>query len=237
MLLKDSQIKTLLKMQDELNKIVHPEWHTQGYDYMRASAIESVEAIEHHGWKWWKLQKIDLPQLQMEMIDIFHFYLSRVLQQEKVNYQEAALNSMIEKYMPSNSDNISIKFDDKVYSVDEMKLLDKIDLMCGLACAKRFDFPLFFNICKEVDLTPKDIYEQYVQKNTLNIFRQKNGYKQGTYVKIWFNEEDNVHLVNIAKTLNSEDDNYAKELYNALTDLYKQVTNSNENKNHKKFTN
>lgn len=220
MLLKKSQINTLLNMQDDLNKIVHPEWHTQGYDYMRASAIEIVEAIEHHGWKWWKLQKIDLPQLQMEMIDIFHFYLSRVLQQETGNYKESALKKMVNEYIPSHTNNISIRFDEKKYQVDELKLLEKLDLLCGLATAKRFDFSLFFNICKDIELSPKDIYEQYVQKNVLNIFRQKNGYKQGTYEKFWFNEEDNVHLVNIAKTINSDDDKYGEKIYCSLTDLY-----------------
>ena len=45
---------------------------------LRAVAIEGAEAIEHHGWKWWKNRK-DLAQLQMELIDIWHFLLSELL--------------------------------------------------------------------------------------------------------------------------------------------------------------
>lgn len=35
------------------------------------------------------------------------------------------------------------------------------------------------------------IYRSYLVKNVLNSFRNKNGYKQGTYKKIWGGEEDN----------------------------------------------
>ena len=37
-----------------------------------------------------------------------------------------------------------------------------------------------------------DLLKLYRAKNVLNAFRQKNGYKQGTYVKIWGEDEDNI---------------------------------------------
>jgi len=218
MLSKD-QLKTMLKMQNIMNRTVHPNWEKQSWDYMRASALETAEAIEHHGWKWWKAQKMDLPQLQMELVDVFHFYLSRYLQITNGD-ENKALVLMINEV---NVITGSLKFDENIYLYNELSILEKLDLLCGLACAKRLHLGLFFAICKDIDLRFSDIYEQYVQKNTLNIFRQEKGYKQGTYHKEWFDEEDNIYLVKIALTLSSSDRDYAEKLWTNLELKYNEA--------------
>lgn len=209
----------MLSMQNTMNKTVHPEWATQGWDYMRASALEAAEAVEHHGWKWWKAQKLDMPQLQMELVDIWHFYLSRYLQIHGGDEAKALVD--VQKDI-SNISNV-VKFDSQMYNLAHMKTLEKLDLLCGLACAKRLSVSTFFYLCDSVDLTVEYIYEQYVQKNTLNIFRQAHGYKQGTYHKEWFGEEDNVYLVKIASQLKSSDEDYAQKLWNGLEETYKKA--------------
>src|SRR5690606_12624743 len=77
--LTPAQAATMLKLQDRLNSIINPDWIGGGARFLRAAFVESAEALEHHGWKWWKKQSIDLPQVQMELIDILHFYLSHTL--------------------------------------------------------------------------------------------------------------------------------------------------------------
>lgn len=218
-MLSKKQIETMLSMQNTMNKTVHPEWATKGWDYMRASALEAAEAVEHHGWKWWKAQKLDMPQLQMELVDIWHFYLSRYLQVHMGDEIKALAD--VQKDIAEIS-NV-VKFDGVMYNLDTMHILEKLDLICGLACAKRKSVSAFFALCRSVDLTVAYIYEQYVQKNTLNIFRQANGYKEGTYHKEWFGEEDNIYLVKIASGLNSSDEDYAKKLWVGLEDTYKQA--------------
>jgi hypothetical protein len=52
---------------------------------------------------------------------------------------------------------------------------------------------------KRFELTWNVLYELYIAKNVLNMFRQANGYKDGTYVKIWDGLEDNVILMDIIK--------------------------------------
>ncbi|WZB64147.1 dUTPase [Achromobacter xylosoxidans] len=71
----------MLKLQDHLNSMINPAWVTSGSRFLRAAFVESAEALEHHGWKWWKKQTIDLPQVQMELVDILHFYLSHTIVQ------------------------------------------------------------------------------------------------------------------------------------------------------------
>ena len=45
-----------------------------------------------------------------------------------------------------------------------------------------------------VGLTWDELRRQYLAKNVLNIFRQRNGYKDGAYIKMWHGREDNEWL-------------------------------------------
>jgi dimeric dUTPase (all-alpha-NTP-PPase superfamily) len=215
-MLSNKQLATMLSMQNTMNKTVNPEWATLNWDYMRASALEAAEAVEHHGWKWWKAQKMDLPQLQMELVDIWHFYLSHYLQVHKGDEAKALVDLQKDLAAISNE----VKFDEKVYKINILDTLQKLDLLTGLACAKRMSVSVFFALCTDVQLTVAYIYEQYVQKNTLNIFRQAKGYKQGTYHKEWFGEEDNVYLVKIASQLDATSEDYAQKLWDGLEETY-----------------
>ena len=217
-MLTTKQLKTMLDMQNKMNKTIHPEWFKQDWNYYRASYLEAAEAVEHHGWKWWKAQKKDLPQLQMELIDIWHFYLSRFLQ-ANCGDENLALQS-IEISIKSQIDTVN--FDNHSYNVNTLSTLEKLDLLIGLNASQRIEFKLFFALMKDCELTFSDLNKQYVMKNILNIFRQKNGYKEGTYHKTWFDAEDNVTLVHESSLLNSNDDDYADKLWNNLEQKYQE---------------
>lgn len=61
------------------------------------------------------------------------------------------------------------------------------------------------------------IYSTYVVKNTLNKFRNNNGYNTGTYIKMWNGVEDNMVAVDIM----SKHPEYIPEtLYGALDEVY-----------------
>src|SRR5690606_16358645 len=92
-------------------------------------------------------------------------------------------------------------FVDDYYDFDKMDLLAKHDLMASLAGVKRFSVPLFMAVLKDAGMDEEELYRQYIGKNVLNFFRQDNGYKQGTYVKIWNGLEDNEYLVQIMNQL------------------------------------
>lgn len=49
----------------------------------------------------------------------------------------------------------------------------------------------------QCNLSWDELHRQYVAKNVLNMFRQDNGYKAGTYIKDWGGREDNVVLVEL----------------------------------------
>lgn len=215
-MISQQQLATMLSLQDKMNAKVNPQWLTAGYGYLRAAMIESVEAIEHHGWKWWKAQQKDLPQLQMELVDIWHFALSASL----IDYQGDAVAAAAALSDQLAETHTQVVFDGHTYHCDQMSLLDNLELMAGLCAAKRFSVPLFMLIVDQAEMTTDELYRQYVGKNILNFFRQDNGYKEGTYTKLWNGQEDNEHLVEVLNLLDTGAADYSEQVYAALAARY-----------------
>ena len=215
-MLHAQQLATMLDLQQKMNAKVNPDWINAGYGFMRAAMVESVEAIEHHGWKWWKAQEKDLPQLQMECVDIWHFALSHIL----IEYQGDVKASAKVIAQQLSESVTSLSFDGHTYEFAQQDLLTNLELMTGLAAARRFNVSLFMTIIAQCDMSTDTLFEQYVGKNILNFFRQDHGYKEGTYIKEWAGREDNEHLVDVLTALDSTLDNYADAVYEQLSLRY-----------------
>ena len=70
-------------------------------------------------------------------------------------------------------------------------------------------------------LNLETLYRLYVGKNILNQFRQDNGYKDGSYIKVWAGEEDNI----VMKRVWEENSNIKPDvLYKELAKIYLAVT-------------
>ncbi|MCF2949723.1 dUTP diphosphatase [Paraglaciecola aquimarina] len=215
-MLSATQLSTMLTLQDGMNKKVNPDWLNAGYAYLRAAMIESVEGIEHHGWKWWKAQQKDLPQLQMELVDIWHFALSDII----IGFDGDIAKSADTIAQELASGRNQVTFDGKNYTFTELDILDNLELMAGLCAAKRFDVPLFIQIVEQAEMNSDELYRQYVGKNVLNFFRQDHGYKDGSYIKIWTGREDNEHLVDVLNSLDINLADYSDQVYAGLKQRY-----------------
>jgi len=75
----------------------------------------------------------------------------------------------------------------------------------------------FIDVAMQSGLNLDTLYTLYVGKNILNKFRQEHGYKDGTYIKIWNGEEDNVKM---QKILENSKNIKPDELYEALEKAY-----------------
>ncbi|MCH2417008.1 MAG: dUTP diphosphatase, partial [Acidimicrobiales bacterium] len=173
---------------------------------------------EHHGWKWWKKQDKDLSQLQMELVDIWHFILSEILLRNDDN-QLTPLEYLLNALSDPNSLQL-IELDNTAYKLNETDLVTKLELLIAISIARRIDLGLFESIMRDCELTWTDLFCQYVGKNVLNMFRQDNGYKEGTYRKMWEGREDNEHLVEILESLDPDLPSFKDEIYSALTNTY-----------------
>ncbi len=208
----------MLTLQSAMNAKVDPNWVASRYPYLRAVLIEAAEAIEHHGWKWWKKQEKDLPQLQMELIDIWHFLLSQILLNEGGSETAALLK--LNEQLGALEDSNHVNFDGKSYNLGTMDLLEQIELLIGISAARRIELSVFASIMSNCQMCWTDLYCQYVGKNVLNFFRQDHGYKDGSYQKMWNGREDNEYLVEVMADLDSSDAEYEDKLYSALSNHY-----------------
>ncbi len=220
-MLSTAQLQTMFQLQAAMNYRVDPNWTDARYPYLRAVVVEAAEAIEHHGWKWWKQQHRDLGQLQMELVDIWHFLLSEILLRNGGDEDKARL--YLEAAYERQSPTRRLQFDGQEYSLDELELLDLLQALIGTAAAGRVELGLFAEIMSGCELDWPELYRQYVSKNVLNFFRQDHGYQEGTYRKIWNGREDNEVLVEVMATLDAEDPSFKDSLHALLEAAYLEI--------------
>lgn len=216
--LLENQARVMLELQSKMNTKVASDWLSQRFPYLRAVTIEAAEAIEHHGWKWWKKQDCDLPQLQMEVVDIWHFILSELLIETGGDADKATAYLLKATAAPQDC----VMFDGKSYILNDIDLLEKLELLIGISVARRIEISLFAKIMTDCDMNWESLFAQYVSKNVLNFFRQDNGYKEGHYRKLWGGREDNEHLVELIAELDAKKSDFASALYAKLDQRYQQ---------------
>lgn len=200
-------LQVMLNMQNELNNRIDTGWLVARYDWHRALMMEACEALDHYGWKWWKAQPAPTgnAQIQLELVDMWHFVLSIALQNADGIHHVAA-QRMHEAFSHPPTD---------VLDAHPRNLLDN---MIGHAARKRVSTSSFMTLMQQFDLSWERLYKIYVAKNVLNTFRQDHGYAQGTYRKTWGGKEDNEVL---AELMEREPNHGPGDLRKALEGAYK----------------
>lgn len=202
------QLVTMLQMQDSMNTKVHPRWVGQKFEWYRAVWVECAELMDHHGYKWWKKQTADLEQVELEIIDIWHFGLSCLLTQ---NSDVDSLADEIERAIVG-------------FRSEELSILHATERLAQSCLAtQEFSVDDFWQLMAAAEIDFQRLYIAYVGKNVLNFFRQDHGYKSGTYTKEWQGREDNEHLVELAAALDSSSVSFRDDLYAALTSRYELI--------------
>lgn len=227
-----TQLAIMLELQDRMNSKINPEWKTAGNNWLRAAWIEGAESMGHIGWKWWKKETPNLAQLKIELVDIWHFLISKAIIY-KADDAESWLNSGW-----CNSDSVPCPYSTDIsYNLKEMELIDLVEIFAGMAALQAplaYVVSIFKAIQHKVDMSDDELYQGYIAKNVLNFFRQDHGYKTGEYIKNWnidpttSNEvEDNVVLELLSKDLIEANRFGDVALYNALGVYYHKVVEFN----------
>ena len=199
-----NKLLVMLELQDAMNSRVNSDWRNAKNEWYRAIWTECAEMLDHYGWKWWKHQQPDLDQVQLELVDIFHFAMSDYLLQGNDNQQVAA-RILDEMASPGQIDDIR----------------QAIEAMAQSTIAEQsMHFSGFANIMRLIDMDFDQLYRLYVGKNVLNFFRQDHGYKDGSYLKVWQGREDNEHLAELLSSLDSESLNFKDQVYQGLLSRY-----------------
>ena len=228
------KILLMLQLQNQLNDATNGEDWTKGttkngklINWNRCIYMECAEMVDSFSWKHWKSidKDPDWDNLQIEVVDVWHFIISLAIENYSINMKggidDLAINiSQLESF--NNVDVNSSEFapqDEVIAKVENIILLaiqkDELDLEVLIS--------EFFDLVIMSGLDLETLYRLYVGKNILNQFRQDNGYKDGTYIKEWDGEEDNVIMKRIWE---SNADIKPDLLYKELTKLYLSLTKS-----------
>lgn len=212
-----SQFVLLCTMQNELQvKTVGPDWMTQPLRYGTAISAELAEANDHYGWKWWAKQEPNKPQAAMELVDTLHFALAACLQ---------GFNGDIDLLFDQTMQNIE---NIPAEGMLELGTWDFIDFTSQASIAANTGAPhftiyLLTRAGEFVDMPVDEMFKAYIGKNVLNGFRKQNGYKEGTYIKTWDGEEDNVYLQTLLDNNDVNDPNFTHTILNQLAAKYQAV--------------
>ena len=222
-----NKILQMLELQQSLNDATNGlNWEDgitkngKKIDWRRCIYLESAELVESYPWKHWKNidASPDYENIKIEIVDIWHFVMSETLRIYKIDNlgsieNIATMVSQMEGFQDFQKDEKSKLLD--IYS--EISLVE--DMIKVLFCNQDINALIvsFLTMSSKLNLKLTELYELYVGKNILNKFRQNNGYKEGSYIKIWNGEEDNVVMQNILK---ERDDITPDKLYEALSKAY-----------------
>ena len=203
------KIYEMLQLQNELNNDTNGvEWrkgitkNKKVINWKRCIYMETAELIDSFPWKHWKSidKKPDFENIKIELVDIWHFLMSYLLVYNPIEKAaliiENSVNTPVEVKIPqkwTEDDNLKIDFYLDIF--EELMALsliqDNSDFYQEMLCQQ------FFKCCSSTTLSFNELYKLYIGKNALNYFRQKHGYKEGTYKKIWSGKEDNVVMQEI----------------------------------------
>lgn len=224
------QILEMVKLQQELNDSTNGEGWENGLtkngkviDWKRCIYMEAAELIDSFAWKHWKAihQEPDWENIKIEAVDIWHFVLSLLLQEYKL--QNRGSLEELASHIVSQKEYKAFSTLDYRPEIDMYGLITMVEhMMFDVLKPEGFDLDAlindFFTMALHCGVNLQKLYTLYVGKNVLNRFRQEHGYKEGTYIKIWNGDEDNVVMLD---TMAKNPEYGVDELYQALEEVYK----------------
>ncbi len=224
-------LKEMFSLQQKLNDETNGKGWEKGYNkygriinWRRCIYMECAELIDSFNWKHWKDIGIppDWDNIMIELVDIWHFVMSLGLEFYK-NKNLGTVDDIVNELADSQYFN--------EFCLDPLSP-DKSDSLMIVSIIEHFikdvldDKPFyklsddFLEVALQCGLNLDKLYKYYVAKNVLNKFRQDNGYKEGTYKKVWNDKEDN----EVLRELLEKKPMTIDELYSELEKEYERST-------------
>ena len=223
-------LKEMFALQQTLNDDTNGKGWEEGYtnqgkliSWKRCIHMECAELIDSFAWKHWKhiTKPTDWENVRVEVVDIWHFVMSLLLEQYH-NENKDDIDQLVEDVSNTQGFRDFCKEAYDPHGFDDLELINDIEALIH-GCTG-FELDLFdgllkryFDLALKCGINLTTLYRYYVAKNVLNRFRQDNGYKEGTYQKVWGNKEDNVVMLELLDGAILSSD----ELYERLSIQYK----------------
>ncbi|NOX16157.1 MAG: dUTPase [Epsilonproteobacteria bacterium] len=216
------------KLNDETNGLNWENGYTKNgkiINWKRCIYMECAELIDSFSWKHWKdIEKpIDWENAVIEIVDIWHFIISLVLEDGKIN-RGKGIDRMVRDVTDVQGFESFTKEPYSIKDAPSAEIINDIEKIIHETTGFNVDIydsllKNYFGLSLKCGVNLKILYKYYVAKNILNSFRQKHGYKDGNYRKIWGDKEDNIVMLEILdkKPLGAD------ELYKELEKAYKKL--------------
>lgn len=209
------------KLNDETNGIDWEHGYTKTnniINWRRCIYMECAELVDSFNWKHWKdLNKpIDWENVRVEIVDIWHFIMSNLLEHYK-NNNLGSIEKIVDDIFNSKGFKEFCNDAYKTNEVDSFDIINNIETIIHKSTQNKFQKfdPMlleYFELSLKCGINLSTLFNYYVAKNVLNQFRQHHGYKEGTYKKIWNGKEDNVVMLDILQNKNLSIDKIYKKL-------------------------
>jgi dimeric dUTPase (all-alpha-NTP-PPase superfamily) len=190
-------------------------------DWRRCIWLEAAELVESYPWKHWKSIDADPDHanIQIEAVDIWHFVMSEALRVFSLEKRGGIADLSVA--MTSTESYQAFRQGDAPPTANHYEAIARVETLVEMlfshASVETWTAQ-FYLVALQSGLSLDELYRLYVGKNILNRFRQDHGYKEGTYVKIWHGEEDNVAM---QRLLSQAPDLTPDELYAQLEKEYR----------------
>lgn len=188
----------MMTMQHKANLVMGGEdYITKGLDYDAAILAEVGELLDSNAYKWWKNTPIDIENIKVEIVDIWHFLMAKFITQAvhknddvpgfiqyfanysqtifaSINYTDQELATILEN---NNDDKKALQFFSK--QLVRRTLQQESHNVITLSLVE---------MCASVRMSFSEFYKRYIVKNSLNIIRQnygENGSNNLTYNRQW----------------------------------------------------
>jgi len=227
------KILLMLQLQNQLNDATNGEDWTKGLtkngktiNWKRCIYMECAEMVDSFSWKHWKsiTAEPDWANHQIEVVDVWHFIMSLAIE----NYTQMMRGGIEELGIHFSHLDAFSKIDnnDKFFASQDV-VIEKVESLIRASISlDELDLDAlvenFFDLVVMSGLNLETLYRLYTGKNILNQFRQDNGYKDGSYIKVWNGDEDNVVMKRIwEENADIKPDTLYKELVKAYASLTK----------------
>ena len=193
------QAQQIAKLQTQFNQGLDANWPTAPTlvrDDLAAVIVELGERYDHLGYKWWKKQTPDMAQANMELIDVLHFALSDVIEVLACDGSASPVETAGMKLAEASIRADGKDAQDAKWLLRHTALEGRPDLARPL-CFGNESLTQLLSMLYAAYGNAESVYVSYVGKNALNHVRQQRGYKEGTYIKMWQQEEDNEVMVRL----------------------------------------
>ena len=225
-------IKEMLLLQQKLNDDTNGIGWENGYtkndriiNWKRCIYMECAELIDSFSWKHWKdiNGPIDWENAVIEIVDIWHFVLSMVLEDGRIN-RGKGIDRLARDITDVKGFERFTKEPCNIKDATPAEIINDVEKILHETTGFNVDIydnllKNYFSLSLKCGVNLKILYKYYVAKNVLNKFRQDHGYKEGSYKKVWNGKEDNIIMLEILdKTLLN-----ANKLYDELKVAYKKA--------------